>query len=966
MQNIIELINSSAVSLPDALQDGFATRWQQFLEARPALPEGHDDIYASLPRVWCASDFVAQFCQRQPDTLAELIESASLTSASSADQIRERVVAAVAGSGSETELKQALRQIRQREMVRLAWRDLAGWADLDEVITGMSALADGCLDGALGVLHQQASDKHGAPVADDGTSMSLVVIGMGKLGGNELNFSSDIDLIFAYAEEGETTGSSPLSFHEYFTRLGKRLIAVINETTEDGFVFRVDMRLRPNGKSGPLALSFDAMEHYYLVHGREWERYAWIKARVVAGDKSHGQLLMDNLRPFVFRRYLDFGAVESIREMKGLINQELQRKQIDNNIKLGPGGIREVEFIGQAFQLIRGGRDRELQIRGIRQVLNLLGERGEITNNAVKDLLEAYVFLRNVEHRLQMYRDQQTHLLPEQEPDRLRVAYAMGFDNWSAFEEATRKHMRRVHGHFEQVFVAPQGERAEAEDQGLIAVWRGALDGDAARNVLAETGFSDADTACALLRGLREGAAYQSFSSTGRERMDRLVPLLVGAAGLTAEPENTLKRLVRLLESIGRRSAYISLLVENPMALSQLVKLCAASEWIANWISRHPIVMDELLNRAHLYLGLPRAELEAELDQRLASVDADDLETQMEILREFHHGRVLRTAAADVGPGLTADEIGSRLCTIAELVLQRCLRLASHTLTTRHGWPACGEAKHGDDLDFVVIAYGKLGSLELGYTSDLDIIFLYGDCPPSESTDGAKSIANETFFARLGQRLIHLLTTRTPTGILYEVDMRLRPSGKSGPLVTSLAAFERYQKEHAWVWEHQALVRARPVAGKAALQAGFNTLRHKILCQQRDPDELAKAVIEMRDKMLDSRESHGPDVYDLKHDRGGIVDIEFMVQYWVLRWAHEHPGITEFTDNCRLLEALAKAQVVKEETAQTLIAAYRHYLSAEYRQKLMELGTLVDPAGLNHYPEQVERIWNDTFIVSSS
>jgi glutamate-ammonia-ligase adenylyltransferase len=967
MQRIIDLVNSSASELPATLQDGFNSRWQQFLQAQPNLPGGHETVYASLPRVWSASEFVALFCLRRPETLAELIDTGELAAASTPDEIRQRVNRQVATANDEAALKKILRQVRHREMVRLAWRDLAGWADLNEVITGMSALADSCLDTALAFLQQQASEKHGAPVTADGTPMSLVVVGMGKLGGNELNFSSDIDLIFAYAEDGETTGGMPLSYHEYFTRLGKRLIAVINETTEDGFVFRVDMRLRPNGNSGPLALSFDAMEHYYLIHGREWERYAWIKARVVAGDTVHGQILMDGLRPFVFRRYLDYGAVESIREMKGLINQELQRKQIDNNIKLGPGGIREIEFIGQAFQLIRGGRDRALQIRGIQQVLALLAERGELTANAVNELQHAYNFLRNTEHRLQMYRDQQTHLLPEQNMDRLRVAYAMGFDDWAGFEQATRKQMRRVHGYFEQVFVAPQGEKAESEEQGLSAVWLGALDGAAAREVLAEIGFTDTDAVCLLLRGLREGAVYQSFSSTGRERVDRLIPLLLGAAGLTAEPENTMKRLVRLLEAVGRRSAYISLLVENPMALSQLVQLCAASEWITNWISRHPIVMDELLNPAQLYRGVPRAELEAELDQRLASIDADDLESQMEILRAFHHGRVLRTAAADVGPGLPAEEIGSRLCTIAELTLQRCLQLASHTLTARHGWPDCGETEHGDALDFVVIAYGKLGSLELGYTSDLDIIFLYGDCSPSASTDGEKSIANETFFARLGQRLIHLLTTRTPTGILYEVDMRLRPSGKSGPLVTSLEAFERYQNEHAWVWEHQALVRARPVAGKAALQAEFNTLRHNILCQQRDPAELAKAVVEMRDKMLGSRELHEADVYDLKHDRGGIVDIEFMVQYWVLRWAHGHPGITEFTDNCRLLAALAKAGVLEEKTAQTLIEAYRHYLSAEYRQKLMELGTLVDPEGLNHYPEQVEKIWNDTFnSVSSS
>jgi glutamate-ammonia-ligase adenylyltransferase len=961
MENSLQSIEAASTELPGPLLEEFSNRWAQFLETKPEFPEGHDDVYTSLPKVWSTSEFVAQFCQRHPDKFFRLIESESLRLPATPERVRRRVTSDLENVTDEASLKRALRQARNREMVIIAWRDLAGWADLNEVMQATSALADTCLDRALNFLHQQACDKHGAPTAQDGAPLGLVVIGMGKLGGNELNFSSDIDLIFSYAEDGETGGTQPISHHEFFTRVGKRLIAVINETTENGFVFRVDMRLRPNGKSGPLALSFDAMEHYYQTHGREWERYAWIKARVVAGDTEHGQELMDHLRPFVFRRYLDFGAVESIREMKAMINQELRRKQIDDNIKLGPGGIREVEFVGQAFQLIRGGRDRPLQIRGIQSVLDLLGERGELTPTAVSELHQAYVFLRNVEHRLQMFRDQQTHLLPEQDIDRLRLAYGTGFSDWPELAAEIRKQMRKVHGHFEQVFVAPQGEATDTGEQGLNAIWRGALEGEVARGFLAETGFSDTDIVCSLLRGLREGAAYQSFSNIGRDRMDRLVPLLLGAAGLTPEPENTLKRLVRVLEAIGRRSAYLSLLVENPMAMSQLVKLCAASEWITNWISRHPIAMDELLHPTQLYRKQEKDDLAVELDRKLAPVDVDDLETQLEVLREFHHGHVLRTAAADVGPGLAAEEIGKQLCAIAEVIVQRCLKLASHTMIARHGWPDCEQARNKSDLDFIVIAYGKLGSLELGYTSDLDMIFLCGDCDPGGNTDGGKSVPNETFFARLGQRVIHLLTTRTPTGTLYEVDMRLRPSGKSGPLVISLSAFKRYQKEHAWVWEHQALVRARPVAGSPAIQDQFQAVRREILCWQRDPIELAEAVKEMRDKMLSSREPHAADVYDLKHDRGGIVDIEFMVQYWVLRWAHEHPGLTEYTDNCRLLEALAEARVLEQEQAKMLIEAYRHYLSAEYRQKLMELGTLVDPAGLNHYPEQVAHIWRDTF-----
>jgi glutamate-ammonia-ligase adenylyltransferase len=862
-------------------------------------------------------------------------------------------------------------------MVRIAWRDLAGWADLHEVMATLSALADACLEGALSKLHGWAVQKNGEPRGEhSGAPQSLVVLGLGKLGGQELNFSSDIDLIFAYPEEGdvqgrtsvargrtpgatETVGSRALSNHEFFVRLGQSLIQVLNETTAEGFVFRVDMRLRPNGASGPLVLSFDAMEQYYQAHGRMWERYALIKARVTAGDPAAGAALLKLLHPFVFRKYLDYTAVEEIRGMKAAIHRELLRKGVESNIKLGPGGIREIEFIGQAFQLIRGGRDRALQTRQLMPVLAHLAAEGDLAPPAAKELRAAYEFLRNAEHRLQMIHDQQTQVLPTNDLDRWRVAMGLGFSDWAGFQAALKRHRQRAHEHFESVFVAPQGEAPPADEKGLHAVWAGVLDAAAAGAALERAGFTDTAAALNLLHGLREGAAYSALSAHGRERLDRLVPLLLGAAGLTPEPHITLARLVSLIEAIGRRSVYLALLVENPLALSQLVKLCSASEWIARYLSQHPILLDELMDAVSLYAPLTRADLQAELQSRLARLPGDDLEAQMEALREFHHGHVLRVAAVDVGGALEPEAIGRHLGHIAEVVVAQALTLAFENMASKHGRPT--SVQEGETLypGFAVIAYGKLGSLELGYTSDLDMIFLHGAECEGGMTDGERPVANEVFFARLAQRLIHVLTARIGGGILYEVDTRLRPSGRSGMLVTHPAAFREYQKSHAWAWEHQALIRARPIAGEAALSQAFETIRAEVLGQARDPETLRSEVAAMRRRMRAAQAPHDPGQIDLKHDPGGMIDVEFMVQYAVLRWAHDHPELIRHRGNIPLLEALKGCGLLAAAQADLLRDAYRCYLGAEQRLKLRELRPLVAPSELGDFPAQVGALWRE-------
>ncbi len=977
-----QLFDAAQARVPAALRAAVENHWRGFRDQLPRLPRaGVEQWLGVLSRVFAASDFVARNCVQYPQVLGDLIESGELFRSYEHGEIARRVEREIAHAPDEAALKLRLRQLRRREMLRLAWRDLAGWAGLTEVLAATTELAEACLGAALAHLYAWAAERHGMPLgAASGRPVELVVLGLGKLGGRELNVSSDIDLIFAYAEDGETRpgdGAQGLSNHEFFVRLGQRLIAALSETTTDGFVFRVDLRLRPHGASGPLALSFDALEQYYQIHGREWERYALIKARAVAGDRAGGESLLKRLRPFVYRKYLDYGAFEAMRAMKALIEREVSRKGLQANIKLGPGGIREIEFIVQALQLIRGGREPLLQEPQLLGVLPLLAARGYLAPVMREELAAAYVFLRTVEHRLQMVNDSQTQTLPHEPLECERLAFAAGYPDWPAFERELIRHRGLVHGHFTGLFRSARPPGAEPVADALAGVWLGSAEPEAGREALRQAGYREPQPVVALLEGLRRGPACRVLSSEGRERLDRLVPLLLAAAGQSPDPDTTFGRLVNLLEAIGRRSAYLALLIENPPVLTQLVQL-SASSWVASWIARHPILLDELIDPRSLY-ELPTPEsLAAGLRSRLSHIPQEDEELQMEVLREFRHGHVLHVAAAAIARGASAfgeggralpgdvdsrggpapEAVGTQLTWIAETVLTEGLGLAADALTARHGAPRCpgSEARAG----FAVIGYGRLGSGELGYASDLDMIFIYEGCEDGAS-DGTRSLPNEVYFARLGQRLIHILTTRTPGGILYEVDMRLRPSGKSGPLVTTLAAFREYQQDRAWVWEHQALVRARPVAGDPELARAFARVREEILCRARDPQQLKREVREMRTKMREAHGGHSPGPFDLKHDRGGMIDIEFMVQYWVLRWAHDHPVLTRDTGNIPVLEALHHAGLLDAGRRELLVGAYRRYLSAEQRLKLMERGSRSARAELGDLPERVERVWREVF-----
>lgn len=947
--------------LPAALRAEVARYWESFVtaadNAKVSLPSG--SFLEQMIRVWAGSEFVARTCIRDPATLMAAFDRGDLATRYAVDEYKVRLERLLVNVVDENQLGVVLRRFRRWEMARIAWRDLAGLAALDETLGDLSELAEQVIDAGLTHLYQWQCQRYGQPRDADHQPQSLVVLGMGKLGGRELNFSSDIDLIYTYPRQGQTDGDRAVSNEEFFRRLGQRLSKLLAEPTAEGFVYRVDLRLRPFGDSGPLAMSFTAFEDYYQNHGRDWERYAMIKARVVAGDREAGERLLADLRPFVYRRYLDYSAFASLREMKTLIAQEIERKGMRGNVKLGPGGIREIEFIGQAFQLIYGGREPALRERSILKVLDILATGGRLPVVAVTELKQAYDFLRRVENRLQAWADQQTHNLPEDDLAQLRLAFAMGFSGWGAFTAELARHIEAVTQQFIQVFgdpatvdAKPQGIKA-----GLARLWQADLAEDSAVELLAERGFENPALAWNRLQALKSGFNYRSMSQRGRERLDELIPRVLKAVAATSQPTQTLERVLDLLESVARRSVYLALLTDHPQALAQLVKLCAASSWIGKHLARYPLLLDDLLNPALLYAPLDRKGLALDLERQLAHAPADDSEELLNALRYFKQTQVLRVAAADVSGAMPLMIVSDHLTEIAEVLLRKVLELAWADLLPKFGQPRCVVDGVERDAHFAIIAYGKLGGIELNYGSDLDLVFLHDSTGERQYTVGSRQIDNPSFFAKLVQRIIYWLTTRTGAGDLYEVDTRLRPSGRAGLLVSSFEAFAEYQHHQAWAWEHQALTRARTVAGPPELIERYQALRRDVLSMARDPETLRREVREMRERMRTELDTSNAETFDLKQGRGGIADIEFMVQYKVLANAHRYPDLVIYPDNIRQLDGLERSGSLSIADAARLRNAYRSLRRRIHLLKLQEQSACVPVAEASEARTAVVGIW---------
>ncbi|HCL5924675.1 TPA: bifunctional [glutamate--ammonia ligase]-adenylyl-L-tyrosine phosphorylase/[glutamate--ammonia-ligase] adenylyltransferase [Citrobacter amalonaticus] len=904
--------------------------WQTIAEQ---LPESVSGVQAKS--VLTFSDFVRDSIIAHPRWLTEL-ESAP-PQADEWQQYGEWLQAALATVNDEAALMHELRLFRRRVMVRIAWAQALSLVDDTDILQQLSHLAETLIVSARDWLYDACCREWGTPCSQDGIPQPLLILGMGKLGGGELNFSSDIDLIFAWPEHGSTQGGRrELDNAQFFTRMGQRLIKVLDQPTQDGFVYRVDMRLRPFGDSGPLVLSFAALEDYYQEQGRDWERYAMVKARIMGDtDGRYVDELRAMLRPFVFRRYIDFSVIQSLRNMKGMIAREVRRRGLKDNIKLGAGGIREIEFIVQVFQLIRGGREPSLQSRSLLPTLSAIAALHLLPENDAEQLRLAYLFLRRLENLLQSINDEQTQTLPGDELNRARLAWGMNAENWSQLMETLEGHMANVRRVFNELIGDDETDTQEdALSEQWRELWQDALQEDDTPPVLSHLTDDDRLRVLALIADFRKELDKRTIGPRGRQVLDHLMPHLLSDVCTRQDASLPLSRITPLLVGIVTRTTYLELLSEFPGALKHLISLCAASPMVASQLARYPLLLDELLDPNTLYQPTATDAYRDELRQYLLRVPEDDEEQQLEALRQFKQTQLLRIAAADIAGTLPVMKVSDHLTWLAEAMIDAVVQQAWLQMVARYGQPTHLAEREG--RGFAVVGYGKLGGWELGYSSDLDLIFLH-DCPVDVMTDGEREIDGRQFYLRLAQRIMHLFSTRTSSGILYEVDARLRPSGAAGMLVTSTESFADYQKNEAWTWEHQALVRARVVYGDPQLTSQFDSVRRDIMTQPRDGKTLQNEVREMREKMRAHLGNKHRDRFDIKADEGGITDIEFITQYLVLRYAHDKPKLTRWSDNVRILELLAQNDIMDEQEAMALTHAYTTLRDELHHLALQEL-----------------------------
>jgi glutamate-ammonia-ligase adenylyltransferase len=918
------------------------------VEAAPA------SIRESLPLVFAASDFVSQSCTRDSRLLPDLLASHDLQRKLSAADF----IARAPRSETEPQFLEDLRKWRRREMVRIAWRDLAGWAHLEETLSELTAFADAAIDSACEFARRPLVARYGEPCSESGVVQPLVIVGMGKLGGGELNFSSDVDLVLLFPEYGETNGKRSIANEEFFTRLGQGLVRMLETPTPDGIVLRVDLRLRPFGDSGPLVASFASFEDYLPRHGRDWERYAYVKARAITARREYEEIEASAIRPFVYRRYLDFGVFESLREMKALIAREVERRELADHVKLGPGGIREIEFIVQSFQLIRGGRDRRLQTPSLLRALSVLGETRWLPANVVTDLRAAYVYLRRLENRLQMLADAQVHKLPDDPVSRERIAIAMGAPDWPTMVRELNQHRARVSSQFEFVISGGSDPDRNAVRIDLGRFWDSQAETAALTESLAAAGFRQPEEATRSLLLLRASSLVRKLDEPGRKRLQSLLPVLLSDIAAGGGQFVVLQRVLRIIEAIGQRSAYFALLQESAPARARLVELCGYGDFLAQQIASYPLLLDELIDGRVLSGSTGREELARELALRMELVQDDDPERQVEALRHFQRTAMFRVAVADLTGRLPVMKVSDQLTDIAELIVERAMQLSWQQITAQYGTPLCDEGTGLREVRIAAAGYGKLGGMELGYSSDLDLVFLHDSRGERQETNGAKPVDNQVFFVRLAQRIVHLLTMHSVAGRLYEVDVRLRPSGKGGMLVTSINAFAEYQRKEAWTWEHQALLHARSVAGAPQLRAEFEAIRMDVLSNHVRRDTLRSEVRTMRERMRKELSRADESQFDIKQDAGGVADIEFLAQYWALRWAKEYPPIVMFSDTIRQLESVASADLVPQVTVDLLIVAYQAYRVRTHHLSLMNANPIVANSEFTAERAAVTRIWN--------
>jgi len=954
--------------------------WQQLLTA-PAMSENDKVIVEAhsetLKQAFSRSAFLAETLIQKPSFVSRIVEHyRPLEKSEELQSIGTTIYSdyhtalddKLQGVVSEDDLMQVLREFRNKEMARIAFLDVLNKQSIETSLIHVSALANVLISGAYHWLYQHLAARYGKPQSH-GKDMHMYILGMGKLGGKELNFSSDIDLIFAYPEKGETQGGrKSLEHQQFFTKVAQKLIQALNKITNDGQVYRVDMRLRPFGDSGPLVMHFAALEDYYQDQGRHWERFAMVKARVINDDNSQDVKWLNSiLHPFTFRRYLDFTTLDALRNMKKLIATEIRRRRLSNNIKLGAGGIREVEFFAQSFQLIHGGREPALQSKSLLRTLDALTELDIVESEVTQQLKQDYLFLRKVEHTLQQAQDQQTQTLPELPWQQNALIGVMGFESYRDFLAHLDAAMARVHTHFNELVEEPHDTHSE-EDQLFTAcqdAWRLALQEDEFTETFSEhLSSSDIKGIFSILIAFKDKQRNYRIGQKGEDTLNKLLPEILYVL-INQHPNyipQVLDRLLGVIEAITGRTTYLDLLLENPDVLKQLVRLCERSDWIAQEIKRFPLLLDELLTP--LYLGqqntdihTSKQEYQLELRETMLRIEQDDVEMLMDGWRQFKLCQQLRIAASDISESLPINNVSDKLTVLAEVILENVVDAAWMQMQQRYGVPAHLE---GTDKGFAVVGYGKLGGYELGYGSDLDLVFLHS-APRGVSTDSKKSIEAQQFYIKLAQRIMHLLNTKTLFGQLYETDLRLRPSGNAGLLCCHIDGFEKYQTEEAWTWEHQALVRARAICGDPLLLSDFTRVRNTVLGRERDVNALAEDVCKMRLKMREHLLSKNNDKVDLKQCVGGITDIEFMAQYLVLANAYLHSAMMEYPDNLRIFDAAVKSDIIDATTAHKLQKAYLKLREQYHHLTLADTKYADQSEELDAIREQVTQHWDTLF-----
>lgn len=952
------------VDAPSNNNDKQGSIWQSLVTKASvsSLPHKHQ---VSLQSLIGLSDFIAESCLCDTEII-ELLLVDDLLHAST-EEFTSLLDKQLVDTQDEATLHKVLRKFRRLSMVAIAWRDLLNLQTIEASLTQVSMLANHIINATYQWLYTDLQKRYGTPMGEYGP-LPMLILGMGKLGGNELNFSSDIDLIFTYPHNGNTQGGrKSIEHQQFFTKLAQKLIGSLNQHTVDGQVFRVDMRLRPFGESGPLVSHFAALEDYYQDQGREWERFAMIKARIINPDGCYDQELNDILQPFIYRRYLDYGAIDSLRKMKRLISQEVRRRGLKNNIKLGAGGIREVEFIVQSFQLIRGGRETSIQQPSLLSNLLELTRLNVLSIADMQTLQDSYLFLRKVEHCLQQFADQQTQTLPQDKVNRDRLITVLGFETYTEFEKCLSQNMDFIHNLFLTIIGDDNDESHQQQSNAsseLTDLWQLTLHRDEMCQLLEEEMDPQSIFPFATcVEDFKNQLPKKGMGKRGRDTLESLMPfLLTQVVDVKTLPADVLlNRVFSVMHAILGRTTYLQLLLENPGVLTQLVKLCAASPWIAEQISRFPLLLDELLNPAELFNPTPLNQYYSELRQSMLRIDPDDLELQMEALRQFKLTQQLKIAAADVTNALPIMKVSDHLTFLAEAIIQEVVNIAWQQMTKKHGAPP---NKSDIDKGFGVIGYGKLGGIELGYGSDLDLVFVH-NCQHGEQTDGGKPLDTGHFYTKVAQRIMHLFSTKTTSGHLYEIDMRLRPSGNAGLLVCHIDGFETYQRNEAWTWEHQALVRARFICGEPELSASFNAIRKAILCEEREVRSLMQDVANMREKMRNHLNKGDNQRFDIKQDSGGIADIEFLVQFWVLANALSHPKLTMWSDNVRIITLLNDNQIINDEVAKTLTEAYLQYRNTSHILALQQQEVMESSGEFSKMREKIQAIWANTFSIDN-